>query len=316
MKKFNLSNLDWKLSGSQPWMWKLGSSMELGEELQCEIKNVPANVPGSVQKALLDAGIIKDWNLGQNARDCEWVENRHWIYNVTIPNEYFNEGSRWSLNFNGLDYCGIVFVNGKELASFENAHIPLSIDLTSSVNENPGKDVQLSVVFLLAPRWQGQFGYTYKMLDWKPRFNYHWDWVCRLVQIGFWDDVFIEAFDEKLLDTRCYSSSDGSNAKIEIRGEIDSNPDNFIHTILNDPDGNIISENDFSVAQLRTENISIDVNSPQLWFPNGKGNQPLYQLLVQLKNIDDKILDEYDAKIGFRKVKWLPCEDARKDADD
>jgi len=315
MKKLNLSKLDWKLNGSQPWFWKLGTSMELGEELQCEIKNVPATVPGSVQKALLNAGIIKDWNSGLNSRDCEWVENRHWIYSTTIPAEYFNEGSRWCLNFKGLDYRGIVYVNGKELASFDNAHIPLTVDFTSSVKENPGKELHLSVVFLLAPRWQGQCGYTYKMLDWKPRFNYHWDWVCRLVQIGIWNDVILETYDEKLLDTRCYSTFDGSNGKVEIRGEIDGDPDNIIHTFLKNPDGNKICENDFTIAQLRTSQISLDVDSPQLWFPNGKGNQPLYQLLIQLKSKDGKILDDYVTKIGFRQVKWLSNENARGDAD-
>ena len=315
MKKLNLSNLDWKLSGSHPWMWKLGASMELGEELQCEIKNVPVTVPGSVQKALLDAGIIKDWNSGHNARDCEWVENRHWIYSTTIPAEYFNEGSRWCLNFKGLDYCGIVYINGKELATFENAHIPLIVDLSSSVKENPGKDIQISIVFLLAPRWQGQFGYTRKMLDWKPRYNYHWDWVCRLVQIGIWNDVLLETYDEKFVDFHCWSTYDGDTGKIELRGEIDGAPDNIVYANLESPIGNSIQGDKFTIAELRNGSAVMEINSPKLWFPNGKGEQPIYKLLVQLRNKSGKVLDEYKRKIGFRKVKWLPCENAREDAD-
>ena len=315
MKKFNLGNLDWKLSGCHPWIWKLGKSMELGEELQGDIRNIPVNVPGSVQNALLDAGIIKDWNYGLNSLECEWVENRHWIFSTIIPADYFNNGSKFSLNFNGLDYCGIIFINGKEKSSFNNTHLPLNVDITEDVKLNPNNNIKLEIVFLLPPKWLGQFGYTYKMTEWKTRFNYYWDWVVRLVQIGIWDDVTLEAFDEKLVDFRCWSTCDTETGKIELRGEIDGSPNNCIFATLKSSDGKTICENTFSIAELRAGKASLKISSPKLWFPNGKGEQPLYNLTVQLKNKSNKILDEYQRKIGFRKVNWLPCDDARGDAD-
>jgi hypothetical protein len=38
-----------------------------------------------VQLALPQAGEIKDWNYGLNAREIEWIENRDWIYQAELP---------------------------------------------------------------------------------------------------------------------------------------------------------------------------------------------------------------------------------------
>jgi len=315
MTKFNLGKLDWKLSGCHPWIWKLGKSMELGEKLQGDIIDIPAKVPGSVQKALFNSGIIKDWNLGLNSLESEWVENRHWIFSTTIPADYFKERTKFNLNFQGLDYCGIIFINGKEKLTFQNTHLPLNIDITENVKQNDNKNIKLEIVFLLSPRWLGQFGYTYKMTDWKTRFNYYWDWVVRLVQVGIWDDVTLEAYDEKISKFRCCSSCNGKTGKLELKGEAEGSPDNFIYAVLNDSDGKTVCKNSFSVAEFHSDKAALKITSPQLWFPNGKGKQPLYSLTVQLKNKSGYVLDEYIRKIGFRKVDWLPCENAREDAD-
>lgn len=84
---FDLSQLDWTVSGWLPEQWRLSYSFEIGAPSSAEVKAIPAKVPGSVQYALREAGIIPDWNVGMNYRQCEWVENRHWIYETTLPDE-------------------------------------------------------------------------------------------------------------------------------------------------------------------------------------------------------------------------------------
>ncbi len=36
--------------------------------------------------------MLPDWNVGLNYRLCEWVENRHWIYEASIPDEWVEVG--------------------------------------------------------------------------------------------------------------------------------------------------------------------------------------------------------------------------------
>ena len=64
----NLNNLSWVLSGWTPYLWMLGKSIEIGEGQEAEIMAVPVAVPGSVQLALKNAGLVPDWNYGVNAR--------------------------------------------------------------------------------------------------------------------------------------------------------------------------------------------------------------------------------------------------------
>ena len=85
MHGLDLSGLDWYWRGWRPWTWKLFSSMETGQQLRCDLGPLPATVPGTVQKALLDAGLLEDWYVGMNSLAAEWVEHRHWELTARLP---------------------------------------------------------------------------------------------------------------------------------------------------------------------------------------------------------------------------------------
>ena len=51
---------------------------------------------------------------------------------------------------------------------------------------SPARDVRTAIAAEF-PSISTRFGYTSRMKDWKPRFNYTWDWITRLVQVGIWD---------------------------------------------------------------------------------------------------------------------------------
>ena len=130
-----------------------------------------------MQKALRDAGIIDELNIGNNYISNEWIEKEANI----------------RLRCLGLDDNGVIMVNGKEAGRFNNTFIPYNFDLTTCLKE---KDNTLAIVFECPPSYLGQIGYTSKIRDWKPRFYYGWDWIPRIVQIGIWDDVFLEVLDK------------------------------------------------------------------------------------------------------------------------
>ena len=90
----------------------------------------------------------------------------------------------------GLDYCGCILLNSKEIFRFNNTYLPHVIDLTADLLASGN---MLQIVFECPPRWLGQCGWTSKMTQWKPRFNYSWDWTSRLVQIGIWDGIYLDA---------------------------------------------------------------------------------------------------------------------------
>ena len=92
-KTYQLGELDWKLAGCTPHQWQLQPFGDIHEIPALEITPIPAVVPGSVQKNLLTAGILLDWNQGTNTRHCEWVENRHWLFQVKLPEDWIDHHS-------------------------------------------------------------------------------------------------------------------------------------------------------------------------------------------------------------------------------
>lgn len=82
---YDLSELSWTVTGFTPTSWRMARSLELGFLATREVAPVPAAVPGSVQQALRQAGLLPDWNRGLDFRACEWVENRDWCFATVGP---------------------------------------------------------------------------------------------------------------------------------------------------------------------------------------------------------------------------------------
>jgi len=317
MKKIiDLSKLKWTLRGFMPHAWRLGYSTETGISLRPEVGPVPAKVPCSVQKALLDAKIIPDWNIGMNARLCEWVENRHWIFQTEIPARKSAECSCAILKLDGLDGNGCVFANGTEIGSFDNSFIPYGFDLTKHVSS--GKPVRLEIIFELPPRWLGQIGYTSRMKQWKPRFNYTWDWISRVVQIGIWDGVRIEITKGPVIkDLRCITHADHRKEEgwIEVSGKIAKSAGTRLVISLTDSKNGKILRQEVSPAELDGRGFKSRKIPVALWWPNGQGGQDIYRIEVELLSKDGSVEDKVSRQVGFRTVEWEKCDGAPENAD-
>ena len=304
---FDLSQLDWKLSGWIAEFWRMQQSMEIGASPNAEVPAIPAKVPGSVQYALREAGIIPDWNAGMNFRACEWVENRHWVYETALPDEWFAQAKTFRLNCMGLDYRGSVMVNGKIVSEFIGTHVPHVFDITSFLIESGNR---LAIVFECPPRWLGQFGYTSKMTEWKPRFNYAWDWTVRLVQIGIWGAIHIEAVDGAQIESfRCVPDAQGSNGTLGAWGKTAGGDSVRLALSRN---GQVIREQTLPAGAFDVMWTGLGVD---LWNPNMHGDQPLYDLTCSLLDADGAELDATSRRVGFRHVEWRQCEGAPAGAD-
>ncbi len=311
----DLSPLEWTLSGMIPWHWGLAQSLEIGALPDAEIRAFPAKVPGSVHSNLHSAGMLPDWNQGMNARACEWVEHRHWIFQVRLPAEWFRTGARYRLRCNGLDYQGVVRCNGQEAGRFDNTHVPHLFDLTPFIK--PGEENLLAVVFTGHPMWQGQFGYTSQMTDWKPRFYYTWDWTARVVQTGIWDRITIEEIAGPEI-TRVQVSADADPQQrlgsLRVAGNTDAPADWTVCVRLCDGEHSIRTET-LSASAFRTAGLSLHGIPVKLWWPNGLGDQPLYTVTVTLVAPDGREHDTVKRRVGFRRVTWKACEGAPTEAD-
>jgi beta-mannosidase len=301
---YDLSRLEWKLTGWHPNYWKMGSKPD--------IPAIPARVPGSVQKALLDASLIPDWNFGVNSRQCEWVENRDWMFEAELPAEWISKGARALLKCEGLDYQGAVLVNGRQAGRFRNALVPHVFDLTRYLT---AKSNRIAVVFTEIPRYLGQIGCTSKMRDWKPRFNYIWDWVPRIVQIGVWDAIRLEVQQgDAIVGFSLYSDYDhrAKRGNLTISAALAPGQAERAEITIEGSEGEVLRQ---SFAASADFSCRLDGLAVQPWHPNGNGEQRLYTVRLRLLAADGTALDEETRTVGFRRIVWKPCAGAPPDAE-
>jgi beta-mannosidase len=307
----DLSALAWRLSGWTPHYWRIARSLETGATPSAEILPFPASVPGSVQQALRDAGLLPDWNSGMNIRQCEWVENRHWVYETTLPDTWLEPGRTVRLVCQGLDYTGAVLVNGRAAGTFTGSFVPHTFDLTHVLAPSGNR---LQIVFECAPRWLGQFGYTSRMTEWKPRFNYTWDWTSRLVQVGIWDAIVLEVSDgQRLGELRCRTDLDARGGRLVAWGAGAGDRARRVRLTLARGSNQLYEE---EVPLDAFERGVVWQSLPvEAWQPNGQGPQPLYTLRATLLDDANAPLDTAERRVGFKRVEWRACAGAPAAAD-
>ncbi len=318
IKTFDASTLEWELWGYRPDAWRMNFSFENFTGNWAEYSHIPIDVPGSVRKALLNAGIINNWNIGLNNSSSEWIENRHWLITAKIPDSWIsNDKEKMILHCDGLDHQGIVKINGEEAGRFNNAFIPYTFDIKPYLKANNNTIV---FVFECPPENLAQIGYTSRIKDWKPRFYYGWDWIPRIVQIGIWDKVWISSPEESQAEINNIQIITDAGKKKD-RGElrIKANLNKSAHKgrvriSLTDEAGKRIFEEEVAAKDLIQQKVWNDLHITR-WWPNGSGEQTLYTLQLTLLDKKGEQVQDLTRNIGFRNIEWLPCEGASPDAD-
>ena len=145
---------DWELSSSYPFVPLLGVNVETGCALSSITPPVPAKVPGSVYRDLLNAGIIEDPFYEMNSLKCEWVANRWWYYATEVEAPVSRPAGTIHLVFEGVDYRVRVFLNGELLGEHEGMNIPVEYDVTDRLRY--GEKNLVGVMVENAPEEQAQ----------------------------------------------------------------------------------------------------------------------------------------------------------------
>jgi beta-mannosidase len=171
----------------------------------------------------------------------------------------------------------------------------------------------LQIWFQLAPRWLGEFGYTSEITEWKTRFGYYWDWTSRMVQTGVWDSLTLETFEAgEIRLATCESDVDLASGSKSLRLQVETDGGARVHAMLKD--GDRLLHEETTAVQGGGANLSWQALPVDLWWPNGMGSQPLYELTVELLNEAGQLLDVKKLRTGFRHVEWVHTDGAAPEA--
>lgn len=299
---------DWKLCGFNPYEPLLRRSMELNVEFDGITPVLDAKVPGSVYTDLQAAGLLEDPMYGANSLKCEWVAARWWMYSTQF--ECPKTRGRLFLVFEGICYKANIYLNGACVATAENAYVPLRIDITELCKEGMN---DLKVMLENQPDEYSQVGYTSKTFTQKPRFDYKWDFSTRLINVGMFRPVSLLETPAATVTDWFFDTTDVQRPVLRMQIDCDREISACVGASLSR--GEALFKNETNVALKKGANaveIPFAVENPALWYPNGSGEQALYDL--QFFVAADGLRQSVSKKVGIRRLEMQKNEGASPDA--
>ncbi|MEU6428378.1 glycoside hydrolase family 2 TIM barrel-domain containing protein [Microbispora sp. NPDC046973] len=288
--------------------WTVTAVSSTGQ-LRPVVADLPAAVPGCVHTDLLAAGLIEDPYLDDNEDRLTWIGRTAWSYETTFTWEPKGDGAdddRADLVCEGLDTAATLVLNGVEIGTTANMHrsyrFPVRHLLSAGENTlkilfDPPYGYAEAQKAALGDR-PGAYAEPYQFIR-KMACNFGWDWGPTVVTAGIWRPIGIETWSTaRIAEVRPFASADGT---VEVHVAIERATERPL-TLTASAGG--VTETVTVGAGRRRAVVTLTVPDPDLWWPRGYGEQPLYDLTVRLED------QEWTGRIGFRSVELDRTDDA------
>jgi beta-mannosidase len=264
-------------------------------------KWLAAQVPGCVHLDLRRQNLIPDPFWGDNERRLDWIEHTDWTYRCefTADSRLFTR-DHIELVAEGLDTLATVRLNGREIARTENMFIGWRWDVRKLLR--PGRNV-LEIAFRnpLAyirthqkpdhlPEWNDRVGGSSVIR--KEQCSFGWDWGVRAPSSGIYLPIGLEAWDGNRIESvRVLQTHTKGKVALEFKPTL--------AVAGRAKYGGTISLAGKKIAEFT--GLKTGIANPKLWWPNGHGEQPLYDVTLELVD-GTRVIDRWQRKIGLRTI--------------
>jgi beta-mannosidase len=284
---------------------------------------LPATVPGGVHTDLMASGRIPDPFVGDNETRVQWVAEQDWEYRHSFicPPELLADDKVW-LVCDGLDTLATVTLNGQEVGRAANMFRQYRWEVKPLLR--PGNN-ELAIHFASPVRYvsekqaaralpgvsQAIPGGPYLR---KAPCQFGWDWGPQLPTIGVWKDIRLEgAGRARLDDVHLRQRHDEREVTIEARVTVErwSGGPLEVAVRVTSPSGETIEKME-PVAEGGEALVRLGIANPALWWPNGYGAQPLYDVEVVLRPGDVAAAEPLERRLyrlGLRTIELRQKED-------
>jgi hypothetical protein len=270
---------------------------------------IPAIVPGTVFTSYLNAERTPDPLFGGNASktpdpfvgeqrfqidDAFFTNNDFW-YRTEFAVPPGPAGGRVWMNFDGINWKAEVFVNGQAVGRIDGAFIRAHFDITRLVKAG---QVNCAAVLIHKVSHPGKVK-TKSLTHWEPNggelgldsptflASIGWNWLPTIPgrEIGIWNDVWLKTTGDVTIADPFVTSElpDFSRAVLHVQADLVNHADEPRQGVLSGTIGEVQFSRTLSLAAGQTLRVvqPIMVANPRLWWPNGMGEQAMYQLSLR-----------------------------------
>ena len=284
-------------------------------------------VPGQVHPDLQREGLIPDPFWRDNAEQCQWPEHWEWKYKKTfdLPEKFPND---WlALQFDGLDTYADIFLNGKKIGipgttTTNDMFLPYEFDVSKGWLKQKGN--VLEVRFYPIEKIVGEqaklkslpgaFADPLRPYVRRMQCTFGWDWVHRFITAGIWKSCRIVSYpkarvDDLFIYTKSLSENN-AELQVELSCTLKNSTVKSYKLSLVSPENKVVWEKSAS-AESSTMKLNFNLKNPQLWWPSGAGEQPLYTLIAVLLDSNGEELNRKTVETGIRtsEIEELPDND-------
>lgn len=264
---------------------------------------ISVNVPSSVYTDLLNNNIIKDpfWKDREDSI-CEIMNNDFEYTCIFTPDEDLLKTDKVILHFDGLDTVATTYLNDVILGKPCNMHRIWEYDVTNILNnsQNTLKVILHSPLKYIENAYQKYKNIgnddTYEgfMHLRKAHYMFGWDWGAHLPDAGIFRPVSLIGIQNDRIES-VYITQNHKENLVNLLFETESeNKKGEWEIIVTSPTGE-----KFETKFDNNQTGQINITNPQLWWPNGLGEQPLYNVCANLI-YNGIVCDTWERKIGLR----------------
>ncbi len=265
--------------------------------------SVSATVPGSVYHDLLTAGLIPDPFYRDNEMEALKLMDHDFTYSRSFSvDEELLKSDAVLLHCEGLDTLADIYVNDQLAGHADNMHRTWEFDVRALLR--PGENT-IRVQFASPTKYIKEAyadsradGTSDAMVGFphirKAHCMFGWDWGPRLPDAGIWRPIsLLGVSTARIRDVLVLQHHENGKATLEVCTHLDHLTEDpvSVHVTVTAPDGTVLTG--------KSSHCTIPVPNPQLWWPVGLGEQPLYTVHVALEG-EGHDLDEWQGRIGLR----------------
>lgn len=288
-------------------------SIDFDWEFQYQGKWYPAFVPSYIHTDLMFNSLIPDPFFGTNEDSVQWVGDSSWTYRFVFDDINFDPKYHPEIVFEGVTGYAEFYLNDEPFLNQEgnnycdNAFRTWRFAIPSNIKE---KNNVLTVKFIPAKNiiHQRKSQVPYVLPDERaflrtPPYQAGWDWGPKLVTCGLTKPVYFvrwQKFTLSNFNVRQNSlNEDEAHLLVSFDIEADEDENVNISYLIN---GKVVKYVRGAVVNKGVESFStgLTIRKPLLWFPNGMGEQNMYDVSVIVKKGSKE--EHLDTRIGLRTI--------------